>query len=130
MLKSISDVFSESNILARTYLDTMTVFHPVKKVVDGETVFLTNDNGAKVHENVPCSLSSKSTSKLVKDIALDKVMSDYTIFAKSDVIVKSGDYIVLTRNIGQSELTYYLKASKPKLYETHQEIPVNEVEKV
>lgn len=119
----------EADILSSTYEDKMSVYRPSKRIIEGETLFLNGENGDKIYENIPCSLSSISGGKINKGTVFHTTNSDYVVFARPEIIVKENDYIVLVVNVGVREELYHLIAGKSKLFPSHQEILVKEVKK-
>ncbi len=117
-----------ADILAETYFDEMSVFRPVRKEVDDETIFLKGLDGDKVLEKVPCSLSSIKGGKLVEGIISSKTNKEYIIFARPEVVVKENDYIVLTVNAGGvPRKDHHLRAGSSRLFAgSHVEIMVSE----
>ncbi|MBS9782646.1 MAG: hypothetical protein KGV43_02450 [Arcobacter sp.] len=120
---------SEADILALTYLDTMSVYRPVKEVRDGETLFLKGLEGKKVYSDIKCSLSSISGGALQDKTAFHIVDSTYKIFTYPYIEIKENDYIVLVVNAGNISKTHHLIAGKSRLFVSHIEIVVKESEK-
>lgn len=117
---------NEADILEKTYQDILTIYRPKKAEVNGETIFLKGLDGEKVLEKVPCSLSSRSSGKLISGEVYNKTESDYKVFCRPEVNVKENDFLEIVQKVGEVTRTHHLLSGTPMLYESHLEIPVKE----
>lgn len=102
------------------YADTLTVYrHSTSLNADGTTA--TNLTKVAVHENIPCRLSFGSSNDSPNDTDINKspISIIPKIFCSTDIDIKSGDFIIVTR---LNKAIYQGIVGRANIYETHQEI--------
>lgn len=101
---------------------------PIKKT-DGTTV--TNKWGQTVHTEVPCKISYKDRDSVVNVNEINNpIQRDVLIHLPLRYEVLSGDKLVATRKFPEDGRTETVTgiANKPNLFDTHQEVLLNDVE--
>lgn len=112
---------TEADILAATYTDTVTVYMPFKvSSSNGETVFKKGKDGLKVHDNVPCALSSHSGGQVNRTESAASAPVEYSLFVRPEVEIAPDDFLEVTR-LGKTE--YYI-AGVAERHISHNNIPL------
>ena len=89
---------TESDILALTYEDTVTVYRAFKSTLStGETVFRKKEDGQVVYKDVPCALSSHTGGTLNRDLPAGSVPTQYSLFVRPEIEIEPNDYLVIRR---------------------------------
>ncbi len=115
----------DREVLEATYFDTFSCFRPIKKKVDGESVFLKGKEGERIYTDEPCALSVKKVSVLSEKETHYETYLEYKIFASPDKEVMPNDFIVVVSN-GR---TYKFLAGASACYISHNEISLSDKER-
>lgn len=114
---------TEADILALTYEDEATVYRPIKKQLEsGESVFLNGENGLKVHEGIPCALSTHTGGKLRQSVSTASAETEYSLFTRPEAEIEANDFLLI-RHLGKE---YRMLAGAPSRLVSHNEIPLRE----
>ena len=110
------------NIFNHLYTDKMDIYrHKNVENVDGTTGTILPEK--PLYSNISCRISFVNI-----DLANDAVVNKLPIriipkvFCDTNVDIKSGDYIIITRN---NNAQYKGIVGMPNIYETHQEISLS-----
>ncbi len=117
------NVLSDMAILASTYFDKLSSFRPIKKKIDGETLFLKGRDGVVVNKDLPCALSVKSVSALSATDSHYESKLEYKVFVSPYTDVKENDFLLIS-SCGRE---YEFLAGASAYYPSHIEISVSKV---
>ncbi len=119
----LGDVLSDRSVLESTYFDKFSSFRPIKKKINGESIFLKGRDGECLNTNKPCALSVKSVSALSSTDSHYESRLEYKIFTSPDTDVKENDFLV----IEAGGRTYEFLAGASAYYSSHIEINISKV---
>lgn len=112
---------TEADILALTYEDSCTIYRACrKKLPNGETQFLSGQEGEVVQNNIPCALTRHSGGKFSQGPSTAKAPTDYLLFVRPEADVKAGDFILVI-HFGK---TAAYTAGQPDYHKSHTEVPI------
>ena len=111
------------NLFAMLYNDRMDIYRTERSQNDDDTTDISYHPTPK-YSDVACRISFNSDDT-ASDSEVDRnpVRSNPKIFCRSDVDLKAGDYVVVTRytDAGAVAATYKGLVAQPSWYSTHQE---------
>ncbi len=119
----LGDVLFDRSVLDSTYFDTLSSFRPIKKKINGESIFFKGRNGEIINNCVPCALSVKSVSSLSATDSHYESRLEYKIFTSPDTDIKENDFLLI-ESCGR---VYEFKAGASAYYPSHIEISVSKV---
>lgn len=110
------------SIFSQLYTDKMEIYrHKNADNLDGTTATILPEK--PLYSNISCRISFVNID-LANDLAVNKLPIRIIpkVFCATDVDIKSGDYIIITRN---NIVQYKGIVGKPNVYESHQEISLS-----
>ncbi len=110
---------TEAEILLDTYQDTLTVYRPFKRNVDGETQFLKGLDGRAVYVDIPCALSTSSVARAKKQAVDVDASADFDVFVMPNVDIDPND----TLKVIHLNKEYVLIAGRADRQISHNRIP-------
>jgi len=88
---------TEADILATTYDDRVTVYRAFKDTLqNGESVFKTKLDGAKIYENVECALSTQTGGAVAQTKSTATTPTSFSLFTRPEIDIKPNDYLVIS----------------------------------
>lgn len=112
---------TETDILATTYEDTVTVYRPFKATLPGgESVFKSGLGGEVVYEDVECALSTHVGGKLQQSKSTAKTDTTFCLFTRPEICIHANDFLVVMHLGKRIEAV----AGFPEHMESHNKIPV------
>ena len=115
------DLSKYSNVFSQLYTDKLDIYRHTNSTNEDGTI-KTKLPETPLYSSIPCRISFSRTIDLTTDKAINKLPIHLIpkVFCNTDVDIKAGDYLIITRKNTQ----YKGIAGMPNVYESHQEISI------